>query len=179
MRTQGILLVRDAIFLLNVPPIDGKCYVSISVSSGQILILPAPGTKQGSWRRSCDQAVASLEEFSQNLLKNISRFRDHGDKPRADAIGSSCIPCLAHLAALYELVCQKGPGAGEMYDLCDLALQRLGMLTSELHFDEYTYLDLLLGVRLPSCFPTVIVMAQTGLWDRTLGRSHYQSSTSG
>ena len=34
----------------------------------------------------------------------------------------------------------------EMFNLCDSALQRLGMLTSELHFDEYTSLDLLLGV---------------------------------
>ena len=39
----------------------------------------------------------------------------------------------------------------EMYDLCDLALQRLGTLTSELHLDEYTPLDLLLGVRPSSC----------------------------
>jgi len=45
----------------------------------------------------------------------------------------------------------------EMYNLCDLALQRLGTLTSELHLDEYTHLDLLLGVRLSlRCFQTVM-----------------------
>ena len=71
------------------------------------------------------------------------------------------------------------PEAGtEVYDLCDAALERLGTLTSEVHFDEYTYLDLLLGVR-PSldCLPTV--MAQTREWDRILGRNRYQFSMSG
>ena len=38
------------------------------------------------------------------------------------------------------------PEGGEMYNLCDSALQRLGKLTLDLHFEEYTYLDLLLGV---------------------------------
>ena len=62
-------------------------------------------------------------------------------------ISISCITCLAHLAILYEAVCRTIPAADEMYSLCDLALQRLGVLTSELQLDEYTYLDLLLGVR--------------------------------
>ena len=54
--------------------------------------------------------------------------------------------------------------AGEMYNLCDLALRRLGTLTSELYLDEYTYLDLLLGVRLfLSHF--LIVTTQMGDWD--------------
>ena len=73
-------------------------------------------------------------------------------------IGSSCIACLAHLAALYEVVGRMDPVAEVgMYNPCDLALQRLGMLTSELNFDEYTHLDLLLGVRPSSCcFSTVV-----------------------
>ena len=95
-----------------------------------------------------DQALASLEEFSQNLLSNIKRFHERGNKDGADVISSSCIACLAHLAALYEFVCRTDPVAREMCNLCDLALQRLGILTSELRFEEYTYLDLLLGVRL-------------------------------
>ena len=92
-------------------------------------------------------------------------------------ISSSCIACLTHLAILYEVVCRMGPAAREMYDFCDSALQRLGALSSELRPDEYTHLDLLLGVRLSSSyFPTA--MAQTGDWDRNLGESRYRSSTS-
>jgi len=106
------------------------------------------GIKLGFWRRSCDQVLAPLEEFSRDLLNNVKRFREYGDKNGADVLSSSCIACLAHLAILYEVVCRTDPVAGEMYVLCDLALERLGMLMSELQLDKYTYLDLLLGVRL-------------------------------
>jgi len=76
-------------------------------------------------------------------------------------IGSSWIACLAHLAILYEVVSRMDPVAEvKMYNLCDLALQRLGTLTSELHFGEYSHLDLLLGVRPSSCC-FCAVMAQT------------------
>ena len=76
---------------------------------------------------------------------------------------------------LYEVVGQTGPVARpEMYNLCDSALQRLGTLTSELRFDEYTYLDLLLGVRPSSrCFP--MLMTQTEDLHRILGENPYQS----
>jgi len=107
----------------------------------------APGTRLGLWRRSCDQVLASLEEFSQNLLDNIQAFREYGDKAGADLIGCSCIACLAHLAVLYNAVGRIDPLAGETCSLCDSALQRLGKLTLDIHFDEFTYLDLLLGVR--------------------------------
>ena len=101
-------------------------------------------------------------------------FRDYGDKNGADVISGSCITCLAHLAVLYEAVCRTGPFAGEVDALCDSALQRLGMLTSELHLDEYTYLDLLLGVRSSlRYFPTMV--AQMGGWNRNLGGNPYQS----
>ena len=91
------------------------------------------------------------------LLGDIKVFRERGDKCGAEVLGSSCIACLAHLAILYEVVGRTDPVARpEMYNLCDSALQRLGTLTSELRFDEYTYLDLLLGVRPSSrCFPMV------------------------
>ena len=129
------------------------------------------------WRRSCDQVLASLEVFSQKLLDEVKRFRQYGDKRGEDMICSSCITCLAHLAVLYEVVCRTDPDAREMYNLCDSALQRLGILASEIQLDEYTYFDLLLGVRPSSCrFP--MVMAQAGDWDRTPGRNRYQSSTS-
>ena len=154
MRTQGILLVRDAVMHLSVLPTDGECCVSASAGSGRSLTSCTLGVKLGLWRRSCNQILASLEEFSQSLLNNIKRFREHGDKNGVDVIGSSCIACLAHLALLYEVYCRIDPVAGETYNLCDSALQRLGTLTSELRFDEYTYLDLLLGVCLSLfCFP--------------------------
>ena len=134
--------------------------------------------KLGLWQRSCDQISISLEEFSQNLLRSMRKFRGYGDKNRADhVISSSCITCLAHLAILYEAVCRTDPVAAETYALCDSALQKLGMLTSEFYLDEYTYLDLLLGVR-PSlrCFLTMV--AHVGDRNRNPGGNHYQSSMS-
>ncbi|KAF9642098.1 hypothetical protein BDM02DRAFT_3193922 [Thelephora ganbajun] len=126
MRTQGILLVRDMILLTGV--------------------LPANSVELGLWRQSCDRILESLEVFSQNLLDNVKIFREHGDKSGVDVIGSSCIACLAHLAVLYEVISRADSVAKVgMGNRCDSALQILGTLTSELHFDEYTYLDLLLG----------------------------------
>ena len=85
-------------------------------------------------------------------------YRANGDKCGVDVLGGNCIACLAHLAILYEVVGRTSPDEeAEAYELCDSALQKLGALTSELCFDEYTYLDLLVGVRPPPhCFPTVI-----------------------
>ena len=103
-------------------------------------------------------------------------FREYGDKAGAEVIGSSCIACLAHLAVLYEVVGRVDPLAGNAGDLCDSALQRLGNLTSDLGFDEYTYLDLPLGVR-PSLRRFLTAVIQTGDWDRTLGGNRYQFST--
>jgi len=125
--------------------------------------LLAPDTKLGLWRQSCNRALASLEDFSQHLLSKIKRFRECGDKSGADVISSSCITCLAHLAILYEAVCRTDPVAEEMYNLCDLALQRLGVLTFELQLDEYTYLDLLLGVCPCSC-RFLVIMTQRDAW---------------
>ena len=124
------------------------------------------------WRQSCDRILASLEEFSQNLLDNVKSLRENSNDRGAYVISSSCIACLAHLAVLYEVVGRMDSVAkAEMYNLCDSALQRLGTHTSTLRFNEYTYLDLLLGVRLPlCCFLTATT--QTRDWDRTLGRNH-------
>jgi hypothetical protein len=140
--------------------------------------LSAPDVKLGLWRQSCDRLLASLEGFSLSLLSNITVFHELGDNSAEEVIGSSCIACLAHLAILYEAACRTDPvGSSELRNLCDSALERLGTLTSEVHFEEYTYYDLLLGVRPPlSCFPMSIT--QTGDWDRTLGRTRCRSSTS-
>ena len=93
--------------------------------------------------------LESLEEFSKKLLDNIKTFRQHGDKNGTDEVSASCIASLTHLAFLYEAISRNDPTVeAKMNSLCDSALRRLGTLTSELRFDEYTYLDLLLGVRL-------------------------------
>jgi hypothetical protein len=178
MRTEGILLVKDTILLLGVIPADGERYASTSISgSSRHSTFLTPDVKLGLWRQSCDRLLASLEGFSLCLLSNIKRFHELCDNSGAEVISSSCIACLAHLAVLYEAVCRTDPiGSFELRNLCDSTLERLGTLTLEVHFDEYTYLDLLLGVRPSlSCFP--ISMAQTGDWDRTLGRNRCRSST--
>ena len=90
-------------------------------------------------------------------------------------MSSSCITCLAHLAILSEVVCRADPVAGERYTLCDSALQRLGMFTSEFYLDEYTYLDLLLAVRPSLCY-FLTTVAQVGGWNRNPGGNRYQSS---
>jgi hypothetical protein len=149
MRTKGILLVRDVILFLGVIPTDGERHASTSPDGPSLyLTLLAPDVKLGLWRQSCDRILASLEGLSLSLLSDMKRFDELGDKSGAEVIGGSCVPCLAHLAILYEAVCQTDPASRfELYNLCDSALQRLGTLTSELHLDEYTHLDLLLGVR--------------------------------
>jgi hypothetical protein len=97
--------------------------------------------------------VESLEEFSQKLLDDIKTFRKHGDKNGAEVVSGICIACMAHLAILYDIVSNNDPSAkAEVDSLCDSTLRSLGELTLELHFDEYTYLDLLLGVRLTFFF---------------------------
>ena len=137
------------------------------------------GAKLVSWRRSCDQTLASLGELSQNLLRKIKGFHKRDNTIGADVVGSNCIACLAHLAILHEGVCRADfASTSAMYKPCDSALQSLGELTSELCFDEYSYLDLLLGVR-PSLFYFTMAMIKTGDWDRSLGRNRYRSSTSG
>lgn len=94
----------------------------------------------------------------------MKTFRERGDESGANVIGSSCIACLTHLAVLYEAVSRMGPVAGCACDLCDSALRRLGSLTSDLHFEEYTYLDILLGVRpFPYQFLRVTIQTGTGI----------------
>ena len=175
MRTQGILLVKDAILLLRAL----LAYRSVAHLSQFRLEsnLMAADVKLGPWRQSCHRALASLEELSQRPLENVKRAREYGDKGGADVISSSSITCLEHLAILYEAVCQTNPAAEEINGLCDLVLQPLGVLTSELsHLDEYTHLDLLLGVRPCLWFPGN--GGSTGYCDRTLGTNRYRCSTS-
>jgi len=90
----------------------------------------------------------------------MQRFNWNGSKSGVDVISSSYIACLAHLAILSEAVGRADSVAKiEMDGLCDSALQRLGKLTCEHHFDEYTHLDLLLGVR-----PSLILGGHGSNW---------------
>jgi hypothetical protein len=82
------------------------------------------------------------------LLRNLRRFIEIDDKIGAEIIWSSCITCLVHLSALCEIICRAEPTASlAMNALCDSNLEKLGRLTEDMRVEEYTYLDLLLGVR--------------------------------
>ena len=92
--------------------------------------------------------MALLDHYSQTLLSNLRRFLELGDKSGAGVIRSSCVNCLAHLAVLCVALGQDeaGPQA-ELENLCDSTLERLGELAQDMRVEEYTRLDLLLGVR--------------------------------
>lgn len=81
------------------------------------------------------------------LLRNLRAFVEIGDDSGAEMIWSSCITCLAYLTALCELVDRTEPTTSPMNALCDTNLEKLGHLTEDTRSEEYTYLDLLLGVR--------------------------------
>jgi hypothetical protein len=73
------------------------------------------------------------------------------DTSGVGTIWSSCIACLAHLAALSHLVSQTDPvSSAYMNDLCNLTLGQLGNLSIEVRIggNGYTDLDLLIGVRI-------------------------------
>lgn len=108
------------------------------------------GAKPGQWKEICNELVTYLDEYSGTLLRNIRRFTEIGDNLGAEIIQSSCIGCLAHLAVLCDLVGRLEPNSKLQMDVvCDSSLERLGCLTQDIDFDEYTYLDLLHMVRHP------------------------------
>lgn len=64
-------------------------------------------------------------------------------------IRASCVSCLAHLAVLCEALGRIEPTPQMKLDtLCDTTLERLGALARDMCMEEYTILDLLLGVRI-------------------------------
>ena len=71
-----------------------------------------------------------------------------GDICGAEIIQHACICCLAHLAVLCDLMGRLEPNSKPQMDtVCDWSLARLGEVTQEIGFEEYTYLDLMLRVR--------------------------------
>jgi len=144
MRTQAILLVRDAILLLDVSPDGGEC-----APSKQTWSIPTQSLSVYQRRQSFDQLVALLDEYSSTLLRHLRWYIETGDNSGAEMVWSSCITCLAYLSALCELVGRTEPNASvTMNGLCDLSLEKLGQLTEDMRSEEYTHLDLLLGVRI-------------------------------
>ena len=98
------------------------------------------------WRESCNDLVTYLDCYSQTLLLNLQRFQKLGDKTGAGIIRSSSINCLAHLAVLCETLHQMEPARRELDTLCESALEILSELTEDMRTEEYTRLDLVLGV---------------------------------
>ena len=93
--------------------------------------------------------VALLDDYSRTLLSNLQKFQELGNKAGAEVIGTSCVNCLAHLAVLCDTLSKIEPAPQMELDvLCDSTLERLGELARDIHMEEYTHLDLLLGVRM-------------------------------
>lgn len=90
--------------------------------------------------------MAHLNGYSQTLLFNLQKFQEFGGEGGADIIRSSCISCLAHLAILCEDLHQTEPAQRELDTLCESALEKMSELTRDVRTEEYTRLDLLLGV---------------------------------
>jgi len=143
------LLVKDATLLINLCLTNG--------GSSRLVISPTDpryfvtGVNPGQWKWICDELVTRLDEYSNALLQNIRRFIEIGDSRGAEIIQSSCVGCLAHLAVLCDLVGRLEHNSKPQMDaVCDSSLVRLGHLTQEMDFDEYSHFDVLLRVRHPA-----------------------------
>ena len=144
-------------------------------------------TKLGIWRRSCDQLVALLDEYSQSLLSNLQRFQELGDKSGAETIRGCCLNCLAHLAVLCEVLSDVEPIQAGVDALCDSKLECLGKLAEDMRMEEYTRHDLLLGVCSVEIRPTpklltmgviqVSLEKALGVFDARLARAPIESDT--
>lgn len=146
MRTQGILLIKDAVFVMTRCSTDGGSSHLIVARADHRYF--ATGAKTGQWEQICTELVTRLDEYSGVLLRNARSFLEVGDKGGIEIIQSTCVGCLAHLAVLCDLVGRVGPNSKPQMDaICDSSLERLGHLTLGLNFDDYTYFDLILGVR--------------------------------
>ena len=101
----------------------------------------------GTWIQSCDQLVAQLGDYSRDLLFNLLRFQELGDKSGTEMIRACCINCFAHLAFLCETLRKVDPAPQVGVEaICNSSLERLGELAQNVCKEEYTRHDLLLGV---------------------------------
>jgi len=91
------------------------------------------------WRRSCEYLISSLDDYSDILMIRLGVFGEANDTEGASMIRSTCIACLAHLAALYHFIGEMEPSARPaMNGLCDAALVNLGDLTQYMNLEEVT-----------------------------------------
>ena len=145
MRTRGILLIRDAIFVLGVYPSQSKLRMVRSELKHDLKVILATLLKD--WRTLCSKLIGQLQAHTDALQKHLEWFTSVGDKESSDVVRSNCISCLAYLADLYLIIAPTDyPTAPAMEFFCDTALSTLGRLTEGMVMEEYSYFDLLLGV---------------------------------
>ena len=148
MRTRGILLIRDTIFVLGVYPSESKFGVVRFEQEYGLKFALAAMLKD--WRALCSKMIGQLQAHTDALQRHLEWFTSIGDKESSDVIRSNCISCLAYLANLYFTI---GPTdhstAPAMGSCCDATLLAIGRLTEGMAMGEYSYFDLLLGVRKP------------------------------
>ena len=152
MRTRGILLIRDAIFVLGVYPSQSKPHMVQSELKRDLKLVLAAMLKD--WRAICENMIRRLQAHTDALRHHSEWLASIGDKESSDVIRSNCISCLAYLANLYLTIAPTDhPTAPAMERCCDATLSTLGRLTEAMVMEEYSYFDLLLGVRkyLHSC----------------------------
>ena len=167
MRTQGILLVRDAIFVLSPPSADRKTGLGVLLrirADLHHLISSSDVGKAGGLRESRHQLVLAMDNFCNDLMKNLQRFIEVKDAGGAGMIWTCCITCLGHLAALCHFISQTELTLrGAMDNMCKLALDRLANLSYEAHIEEFTHFDVLTGV----CIITVLLQMGEALTKNT------------
>lgn len=87
-----------------------------------------------------------LDSYSRSLLAHLRKFRELDDRSGSGVIRNCCVNCLAHLAVLCETLSQERPTQAGLHSLCDWSLEQLTELTKDMLSEEYSRLDLLLGV---------------------------------
>lgn len=100
----------------------------------------------------CSGLIGGLQAHTDALQRHLEWFTSIGDRESSDVIRSNCISCLAYLANLYLTIAPTDhPTAPAMERCCDTTLVALGRLTEGMVMEEYSYFDVLLGVRKSLC----------------------------
>ncbi|KAF9787009.1 hypothetical protein BJ322DRAFT_1053184 [Thelephora terrestris] len=127
MRTRGILLIRDAIFVFGT--------------------YPSQPARLNVWRILCVKIIGQLQAHTDALQRHLEFFCSVGDEESSVVIRSNCISCLAYLANLCLTVASTDQQAATvMESQCDAALSSLGSLTEGMVVVEYSHFDSLLGM---------------------------------
>ena len=81
-------------------------------------------------------------------MENLQQFITIGDSDGVGIIWACCIMSLAHLSALCHSISRTDlVSSTRMNRLYDLTLEKLGNLSSEVHIEDHSHLDVLTGVR--------------------------------